>query len=114
LAGLAVALRHPLQPVPGVALLWFAIFILPAALSSPGHPVRLLAATPAVFLFPLLAMRAAANWAARRGQVTLAAAGAVIALSIAGSALWSLNDYFRVWAPSQAAYVAFQGDVRDS
>jgi hypothetical protein len=114
LAGLAIALRHPLRPLHGVALLWFAIFILPSALSSPGHPVRMLAATPAIFLFPLLAMRAVVAWAARWGRHAGTLAGMAVALSVCGSAVWSLHDYFRVWAPSQAAYVAFQGDVRDS
>jgi hypothetical protein len=174
-AGLGLALRHPLQPLHGVALLWFLLFILPSALSSPGHPVRELGATPAVFLFPLLAMRAlvarAYCWdmsrplavvgtgtgtgdvddqrvgagskveappaAAEADAVSTATAGgvvtrhprpreglgrfgagraavALVALSVVGSSLWSLHDYFQVWAPSDAAYVAFQGDVRDS
>jgi 4-amino-4-deoxy-L-arabinose transferase-like glycosyltransferase len=171
MAGFALALRHPLRPLHGVALLWFLVFILPSALSSPGHPVRELGATPAVFLFPLLAMRGLVQYAhsrdMSRSRRTLAAAAAaaaadthadagsppqisaptlhghidaggaadarrwsrgyiltrvgfggaaltLVALSVAGSALWSLHDYFQVWAPSNAAYVAMQGDVRDS
>ena len=122
LAGFALALRHPLRPLHGVALIWLLAFILPSALSSPGHPGRELAATPAVYLFPLLAMeRATAVARARRwdrgfSRPVLASGvvAALAALSVAGSAAWSLYDYFRVWAPSDAAYVAFQGDVRDS
>jgi hypothetical protein len=117
LAGFAIALRHPLHRLHGVALLWFLLFVLPSALSSPGHPSRALAATPAVFLFPLLAMNrtvavARERWPRRRG--VLVGAVGIIALSIVGSAAWSLHDYFRIWAPSDKAYVAFQGDVRDS
>jgi hypothetical protein len=51
---------------------------------------------------------------ARVGLGGAALALALVALSVVGSAAWSLHDYFQVWAPSQAAYVAFQGDVRDS
>jgi hypothetical protein len=112
LAGVALALRHPLAPLHAVALLWLAGFLLPAALVAPGNPALLQPLLPVLVLFPLLGPRALLDLARRRGRLAARLAGAAAVL-VAGAG-WSLVDYAARWAPADATERAYRGDVRDA
>ncbi|HEX5165205.1 MAG TPA: glycosyltransferase family 39 protein [Thermomicrobiales bacterium] len=112
-AGLVVALRHPLAPLHGLTLLWLAGMSVPAALLDPGNPALLMPLTPALFLLPILGLRALVRLAAgkgeRPGRLALAlAVGAVVA-----STGWSLLAY-RDWSQADTTYFAFDADLRDA
>lgn len=114
-AGVLVALRHPLRPLHGLALLWLLLFALPAALLNPADPGLLLAAMPAVFVLPVIALHATWQLAARAlWRFLRPIAALAIVGSVAVSMAWSLYDYFWQWSEAPETYAAFQGDVRDS
>lgn len=114
LIGLACMLRHPLRSHHAVPLIWFLGFLTMVIVTAPGDHGQLLALTPVLFLFPLLAMREAVRVAGKRSRRWGGVAIALVALSISGSSAWSIYDYFREWAPHPETYRAFQGDVRDA
>lgn len=114
LIGLAFALRHPLRTHHTTALIWLLGFLATAIVVAPGDHGQLLALTPVLFFFPLLAMRSIVRIASQRDRRWEMTATAVVALSIVGSAAWSIHDYFREWAPHPETYRAFHGDVRDA
>lgn len=111
-AGLVVALGRLRQPNVVVALLWLASAALPLAFLQDAGSGALLAATPVVFFFPLLAARSSLEWLASRGwpRVGPAVAGLAV-LTLAASAGWSLVRYVE-WAESDETWWAFRGDVR--
>lgn len=114
LLGIAVALRYPLRPLHGMALLWLIFLPMPISLIDPDNPALYLPLAPVLFAFPLIGMRWLTGFVrARSRPLRLVAAVAVIA-SVAASAAWSTYDYFWLWADSDEAYEAMRGDVRDS
>jgi hypothetical protein len=113
-AGLLVALRRPGDRLHGVALIWLAGSLLTPAIVAPGHPGLLLPVTPVLFLLALLGLRAAQAWVVARSSWAARLAPAIVVASVAVSASWSLYDYAARWAPSDATWRAFDGDVRAS
>lgn len=112
LLGLALALRRARCPRVAAGLAWGALLLVPAALSDPGHPGRLLAALPLLVALPVAGMRAAANWS-RRTRLVVPAAVLIVA-TLLGNAAWSGWRYFAVWAPSTATAAAFAAGETDS
>ncbi|HLG68987.1 MAG TPA: glycosyltransferase family 39 protein [Chloroflexota bacterium] len=104
LGGLAIALWQARErPAWRWPVAWLVIMLLPAALSvdSPDSQ-RALAAAPAVFLFPAVALDALASLFARKGV-----AYATLSLTAAGvSASSSYLDYFQKWAANADVYGA--------
>src|SRR5690606_36974210 len=111
--GLGYALRRPLEPLHAGALIWLAGFLVTAIAIAPGNHEQMLALTPALFFFPVLGMAVTVRAALERGTRTATVVITVVALSIIGSAVWSVYDYVQ-WTGDGETYQAFQGDVRDA
>jgi hypothetical protein len=111
-AGLVLLVVGVRNPQVGVALPWLAGCLLLAALVAPGHPEVLLAALPALVLLPLLAARGLLSHLAASAPRRQALALAVVAATFLASGVWSLHDYVRVWARSEAVGSAFNADLR--
>lgn len=112
--GIAYALRFVTRPLHAFALTWLLVCLALSAAISPGHPELLLAATPAIFLFPVLALRSAHAWARSRGSLSREVALVLVAGTVIASAAWSIVDYTGRWSSSTETWEAFNGDVRDA
>lgn len=112
--GLALAVRRPGRAIHGVALIWFFGMLVSVMIVAPGDHGQLLALTPALFLFPLLGMRAALQQARARSAHWARITAALIVLSVAASATWSIYSYFWSWSPAPETYTAMRGDVREA
>lgn len=100
LLGFAIALVQRQSPGIMIGLNWIPLLLLPAALSDPGHPGRLLPLLPLLTLLILLGMRAAIVAVPRpslRPPVV-----ALVMLTVIGTTLWGTWRYFTGWAPAEA------------
>lgn len=122
LLGIVVLLLRLGQAPALFLLLWFPALLLPSFLATDRWPTlpRVLGVIPGVYFFPAvgLALVGGAVWwlarAVARGRaawlpVALSVSLMVAALAVHATATW--RDYFRAWAPSQATFDAFEGDM---
>ncbi|MBI4787533.1 MAG: glycosyltransferase family 39 protein [Chloroflexi bacterium] len=119
LAGLVVAITRWKRPEYRFLLLWFAVMLVPAFLTADMIPkaVRALGVVPGVFIFPALAMDWAADFRFQisdfRFRFLRMATVSLIALSFAGSAVWTAYDYFVTWANMPELPLAFDADMTE-
>ncbi len=111
IVGLAVALRLPVRATDAVALAWLGGFLIAAILIAPGDKGQLLVLTPVLYWFPLRAMQTVTRYRIHRAPGWVVPA--VIGLSLAGSAIWSVGSYVQ-WASDIETYQALAGDIRDA
>ncbi|HUG13478.1 MAG TPA: glycosyltransferase family 39 protein [Thermomicrobiales bacterium] len=110
--GIGYAARFAGRPLHAFALAWLAGSCVVTAVVAPGQPELLLAATPAVFLFPMLALRSAYGYLRPRGALARELAQVIVAGAVVASAGWSAFDYTERWSSSPATWAAFSGDTR--
>jgi len=111
--GLVVAARRPLDPVHAGVLIWLAGFLIVIVAVAPGNHAQMLALTPVLFFLPIRGMQEVLKFARTRGRDTARIAIAIIALSLMGSASWSLVTAIQ-WTSAEATHDAFIGDIRDA
>ncbi|HUZ02083.1 MAG TPA: hypothetical protein VMU89_17185 [Thermomicrobiaceae bacterium] len=110
LLGLAVALRQLRRTEVAAALVWGLLLLVPAALSQPVGPARLVPALPLLIALPVLGMAAVVGrvrcW---RGGASVAVA--LVVLTLIGNGAWTGWRYVGVWAPSPATADALGASV---
>lgn len=122
LIGIAALLLRFGQAPALFLLLWFPALLLPSFLATDRWPTlpRVLGVIPGVYFFPAVGLTlvgGAVWWLGQRAirdrrawlPVVFSAALMVALLAVHAAATW--RDYFRVWAPSQATFDAFEGDM---
>ena len=87
---------------------WIVDQLIPPIFSvNPPSYIRLTGMFPALAIVVGLGMGVAARLAVRRVRVPLV--GGALALALVGSTVWTVRDYFVVWAPSSVAYAWMMG-----
>ena len=118
-----VALLIRFRQAPALfLLLWFPALLLPSFLATDRWPTlpRVLGVIPGVYFFPAVGLTCVAGlgwflarrvpqW--RRTWLPAAAAGVLMVVLLAAHGATTWRDYFRIWAPSQATFDAFEGDM---
>jgi 4-amino-4-deoxy-L-arabinose transferase-like glycosyltransferase len=80
-------------------LLWLAVMLLPTLLTGKAPDFsRAIGILPAVYIPPAVALVAGGEWVARRWGRALATG--VVAIAVLFSGLWTMRDYFLVYARS--------------
>ncbi|MBX6773070.1 MAG: glycosyltransferase family 39 protein [Chloroflexi bacterium] len=115
LAGILLALRHPRQQAGRLCLIWGTSMLLPGFLSVDAPQfMRTLGAAPPAVLLAASGLAAAVDWLRRTAPESVARlAPALYAWPVIAGTL-AAYQYFAVWAPSPAAYLALEGDVTDA
>ncbi len=124
LAGFLIALARAARAEYRFLLLWFFVMMLPAFLTADMIPkgVRGFAVIPGVFVFVALAM----DWVLERAanlpllfrervgvRVGFFFARTLVSISLVGSLLLTVNDYFFAWANLPVLPAAFDQDYSD-
>ncbi len=113
LIGIGIALARWRAPSYRFLLLWFVVMMTPAFLTADMIPkgVRALGVVPGVFIFPALAMDQVVRWVEVNSPRLLRAVVLLIAVSLAGSTVWTATDYFTAWANMPELPLAFDADM---
>lgn len=112
--GLILALWRWRDRSSRVCLVWWGCMLVPGFLSVEAPQfMRTLGAAPPAVIFAALGLQAvierARSWAVPRE--VLARAVGLLWLWPVAAGVFAGYQYFRVWAPSPAAYLALEGDV---
>jgi 4-amino-4-deoxy-L-arabinose transferase-like glycosyltransferase len=115
--GIGVVAARFKQAPYGLALLWMAIGLIPAAFLPQQPDFEFMAVImPVVFVFPAIGLRAIFEWlrSALRTPVRRVAAsaitGTVVALILANAA-WTYRDYFITWPSLGDVRLNYQADL---
>lgn len=120
-AGVIIALARLKSSEYRFLLLWFAVMMVPPFLTSDMIPkgVRGFGTLPGVLIFIAIAMDAALNFRFksvdfrlldRKAQFDSSLMPGLVAICIAGSAIWTAYDYFGAWANLPDLPIAFDSD----
>ena len=119
-AGVLLALWRWRRPRYAFLLAWLFVMLLPGLLSQNApHFLRTLGITPAIYIFPALAivMIHDAGCRIHATRITYHALRITsIALAIIApliTATLTFHDYFTTWARSEEAFYAFHGDAAE-
>lgn len=108
-AGLILCLVRWRKPACAFSLLWFIVGISPSLITGvSASTTRSIAALPAAYLFPALAVVKGARWAAARwGQRVAWAVGVGFVVLVVAVGVASAHDYFVAWGESPGVRAAY-------
>ena len=110
LVGLGICLSRWREPACAFSLIWFLVGISPSLVTgAAASTTRSIAALPAVFVFPALAVVAGVRWAGehwgdRESSLVATAFGGLIVIAGISSSV----DYFATWGESPHTRAAYQ------
>lgn len=110
LVGVGLCLARWRDPARAFSLMWFLVGISPSLITgAAASTTRSIAALPAAFLFPALAIVEGARWAAARWgeRAAWGARLGFVGLILVTGAI-SARDYFVVWGESPDTRAAYQ------
>ncbi len=115
--GIGVALARWRRAPYGLALLWLAIGLLPAAFLPHKPNFEFMAVIlPVVFVFPAIGLHALfqvmrERLGGRLRQIAVTAIGSLVAVVIATNAAWTFRDFFLVWPTLGDVRLSYQADL---
>lgn len=115
--GLGVCIARWQRPAYGLAVLWLLVGLLPTALLPRRADFEFMAVIlPIVFAFPAIGLRTIyivlrQKLPALSRRVALSAVGVLVAVLIAGDAVWTFRDYFLTWPTLGDVRLAYQADL---